>query len=110
MFLYRLSTRVSVRLCMVLFVMDFPENVVTGASWDKDDLIRFCGQTVKGLDAVCRVLTILLLLLLLMMMIIDHVLSASREFIFLWVFCYCLKCRLGNTPDLAVFTLNIIFS
>ena len=28
--------------------MDFPQTFVVGASWDKDELIRFWGQKVKG--------------------------------------------------------------
>jgi len=46
------SVRASETICMFprylrSLLMDFCQTFVTGASWDKDELIRFWGQKVK---------------------------------------------------------------
>jgi len=53
----RVCVRASVRPSVTLFLqylwcrlVDFDQTFVSGASWDKDELIRFWGQKVKGQD------------------------------------------------------------
>jgi len=39
---------ISIGLHILSMVIDFRQTFCHGASWDKDELIRFCGQKLKG--------------------------------------------------------------